>query len=179
MSLINLFVFSLPDWMKDIAHKFTPFPLDRRNLLLGFLTTSLLISVASLIFLASLPSDSTNDMIFNYSSQRILLMAGPAALSLSIFGLLVFAVLNRDWSSQLAERIFNNVKDIYRYTNVFLVITYSLILLILLNKPDGFPVLNVYHAERLLPYYILPPIFTAIFYLTARLSKNIKPRIVS
>ncbi len=169
MSLINLFAFALPAWLKDAAGKLPLFGIKRRKLFIGLLLISTLISAATFIYLTILPSDLNNAVIFEYSYRRLMLMVGLAFLTLAFMMLLAITIFNQDWSTKVADIVYGNFDDIVRYGSSALVVTYLLISIVYFNKPDWLPEVNIYHMERLFPYFLLPPAFVLIFAWTGRL----------
>ena len=98
-----------------------------------------------------------------------MLMVGPAFLTITLMMLLAITIFNQDWSTKVADIVYGNFNAIIRYGSSALVVTYLLISIVYFNRPDWLPNVNIYHLERLFPYYFLPPAFISIFAWTGRL----------
>ncbi|MFZ5912222.1 MAG: hypothetical protein ACOYYU_19625 [Chloroflexota bacterium] len=121
-----------------------------------------LLSVGSLWFLASLPSDADGRMAGAYSFARLLLMTGPAMAGILILIFAIRMVRNPSLCEKIALWIFGDVRFIPRLILGYgLLVTLAIIILSVL-QPDIFNNLSQAHLYRVLPYIIGPFIVLVI-----------------
>jgi 4-amino-4-deoxy-L-arabinose transferase-like glycosyltransferase len=159
IGLIFLVVFPMKRYLHEQTH-YNLNPNRLRSALWIFLFVTGLWAIASLCYLAGLPSDPGGGVVGPYSLARLLLMTGPA-FTVTLVVILTIQMRNGlTWIDQIARWFFENIHYIPRMLVGGTFVVVALLITLAYFKSDLYNSLSITHLQRLSPYLIgLPLLF--------------------
>ena len=128
-----------------------------------------LLAIGSLLFLASLPSDTGGGVIAGYSPARLLLMAGPTLLGILVIALAIKIGRDSSWLERIASIIYGKVETVPRFMLGCILVIASLIIIPARFQADIYTGLSTAHLQRLAPYLVGPIVLLIVLVLSWRL----------
>ena len=135
---------------------------SRRAVWLLLLVAGLL-AIASVWFLASLPSDAERSILGPYSLARLLLMAGPVFTVILVVAIAFKMTREAAWVAKISTLLFGDSRTVPRFLLGSVILASILIILIAYIRPAFFDGISSAHLQRLSPYLLGSTVFlTAI-----------------